>query len=66
MSTPLSTLPVTPVRRSVSELIPELEHLTINNQMIEDLAKKIADEEFPLPEWRAPVFPDKEEPEVTN
>jgi hypothetical protein len=34
--------------------------------MIEDLAKKIADEEFPLPEWRAPVFPDKEEPEVTN
>jgi hypothetical protein len=66
MSTPVSTLPATPVRRSVSELIPELEYVTINEGALTELAGDVASETFELPAWRAPVFPDENNSGVTD
>ena len=60
-----SSLPKTPVRKSVSGLIPELEHVEINNARLKEEAEKLATDEFALPEWRAPVFPDETAAGVT-
>lgn len=57
MSTPHEqTLPETPVRRSVEALVPELQLVDVDEEAIKKLAEDFASEEFPLPEWRAPVF----------
>lgn len=66
MSTPDTSFPATPVRRSVSELIPQLQYLTINAREISTLAVELAEEEFPLPAWRAPVFPNENDTGVTT
>jgi len=61
MSTPCErTLPTTPVRDAVCSLIPELQYLSVDTRAIDALAADLSGETFPLPEWRAPVFPDVE------
>jgi hypothetical protein len=65
-SLPASSLPTTPVRRSISALLPELDHLQIREGDLHALTTQLAEEEFPLPEWRAPVFPDETAPNVSN
>lgn len=59
------SLPATPVRDSVYAVIPHLTHLTVQRAAIETLASELATEEFPLPAWRAPVFPDETAPGVS-
>lgn len=66
MSTPVSTLPTTPVRRSVSQLIPELEYVTINETALKELADDLSADAFDLPAWQAPVFPDASNPAVSE
>lgn len=58
-------LPTTPVRRSVSALSSEFDHLSVNYQVLRNLSKELADDKFPLPEWRAPVFIDETTDGVT-
>lgn len=59
------SLPSTPVRKSVEIVVSELEFLNIDDEAIDELAQDLASEEFPLPDWRAPVFPTTETASVT-
>jgi len=59
MAEPQRTLKQTPVRKAVFKARQELTHITINEDRIEDLAAEWAPQEFKLPNWRAPVFPDE-------
>jgi len=60
MGTPRhQSLPTTPVRESVRTLLPALEFVDIQDEGIDGLSEELVEEEFPLPEWRAPVFPDE-------
>jgi hypothetical protein len=49
----------TPVRKSVATAVDKLDHIEINTAQIRSVAEEWADEEFELPSWRAPVFPDE-------
>jgi hypothetical protein len=49
----------TPVRESVAAAVDELDHIEIDTSQIRSVAEEWADEEFELPSWRAPVFPDE-------
>lgn len=49
----------TPVRKSVFKALQELDHIAIDESRIDELAGEWASEDFELPEWRAPVFPDE-------
>lgn len=53
------TLKQTPVRESVFKARRELDHISINESRIDELAAEWAPEEFEVPNWRAPVFPDE-------
>ncbi|MDS0243724.1 MULTISPECIES: queuosine salvage family protein [unclassified Haloferax] len=44
----------------MKELVPELKFVDVNEESIDALAEELAPEDFPLPEWRAPVFPNTE------
>lgn len=67
LSTPRSTsLPVTPVRRGVFNLVHDLKYIKIRGEKINEIATELATDEFPLPEWRAPVFPDEKSQGVTS
>lgn len=55
------TLKHTPVRKSVIKAKRELNHIIINKNRIDKLAAEWATEEFRLPDWRAPVFPNESE-----
>lgn len=48
-----------PVRTSVARLVPHLRHVTIDATAIDATAAELATDEFELPAWRAPVFPDE-------
>ena len=65
-SLPSSSLPTTPVRESISALIPELEHLRIREDNLNTLVADLASEEFLLPDWREPVFPDETVPTTSR
>ena len=50
---------MTPVRESVFEVLGELEHVHLHEDKIKSVAERWVDEEFELPRWKAPVFPDE-------
>lgn len=49
----------TPVRESVAAAVAELDHIEIDTSQVRSVADEWVDEEFELPAWRAPVFPDE-------
>jgi hypothetical protein len=65
MATRHRTLQNTPVRESVGEALGLLRHVDINDDAIHSLADKWATDDFELPAWRAPVFPDESEPNTS-
>jgi hypothetical protein len=49
----------TPVRESIDAAVGSLDHIEINTSQVYSVAEEWANEEFELPSWRAPVFPDE-------
>lgn len=59
-------LPATPVRGSVNRLADDLRRVSIAHDVVAEVAAEWTDRRFELPEWRAPVFPDENQPGVTR
>ena len=59
------SLPSTPVRESVRRAATELQHVTLNSDAINRVATEWMTDEFELPRWDAPVFPDESVPGTT-
>ncbi|MDV7351122.1 queuosine salvage family protein [Halorubrum distributum] len=60
------TLQNTPVRESVGDAVRLLRHVNINDDAIHSVANEWDSDDFELPAWRAPVFPDESEPNTSS